>query len=117
MITINSLEEMKPYYNEKTNTYEFDDDVCFEFDLEIPACISAKNIDAFHINAWNIDAEDIEANNIDAFNINAFNINANDISFFAICFAHKTFICNSIVGERENSKYFCLDSKVIVKGK
>lgn len=151
MKTFNSLEETKPYYNSKNNTYEFDDDVYFKFDLAITAninaqYISALDINAQNINAWNINAGDIEANNINAFNIvvsddiNAYDINAgnieannikandidawninareidaNDISFFAVCSARKTFVCNSIVGRMGNAKYFCLDSEVIVK--
>ncbi len=125
MITINNLKKMKPYYNEKTNTYEFNDTVYFRFNLAIQAHINAYNIDAWNINAhditaWNIDASNITARDIDAFNIKASNINARDIdafdiSFYAICSAREAFVCNSITSRRTNSKYFCLSSKVIIK--
>lgn len=155
MITINNLEEMKPYYNEKINTYIFSEnnrliDIKIDFDLYITShiyarCINVNNIKALYINAWNIKAlyintcdinacninagyikaGDINAWDINAWNINAWDINANDInagnikanniSFYAVCFARETFVCNSIKGRRENSKYFCLDSEVVIK--
>lgn len=157
MKTFNNLEEIKPYYNENTNTYEFIEnqkiiDVEFNFDLNIDRNIkafniTARNIKASNINAMNItafdikacdinafnikscnikscnieacdiEACDIEASNIKAWNIKAWNIKACDIDFFAICFSYKTFICNSIKGRRENSKYFCLDSEVVINKK
>lgn len=131
MITINNLKELKPYYNSKNNTYDFYDNVRFVFDLKIESNLNAYDIDASNINARNIDASNINAHDIDAWNTIAFNIkandinasdikangiDANDISFYAICFARKTFVCNSIVSRRTNSKYFCLDSEVVIKG-
>ena len=84
--------------------------------------INASNINSGDINAWNINsgdinAWDINARDINARDINAIDINANNISFYAVCFAYKTFVCNSIEGRRENSKYFCLDSDVVIKSK
>ena len=125
MIVINNQEEMNPYYNEETNTYIFSKnnrliDIKIDFDLNIECNINARNI-----NAWDIKARDIQALNINAWNINAWNINsgdinadnidANNISFYSVCFARETFVCNSIKGRRENSKYFCLDSEVVIK--
>lgn len=97
MKVFNNLEEMKPYYNEETNTYIFSEnnrliDIKIDFDLNIECDINARDI-------------------------NAIDINANNISFYAVCFAYKTFVCNSIEGRRENSKYFCLDSDVVIKSK
>ena len=127
MLTINSLEEMKPYYNKNKNTYEFIEnykkiDICFTFSIDIKADINAGNIEAVNINAWNINAGDINARdivaerinarNIDAGDIDAWNINAGNISFYAICCAHQTLKCKSIEGRRENAKYFCLDNEV-----
>ena len=82
--------------------------------------IEVGNINAYNIKAWNINTCDINANNINtlditAWDINARNIKANNISFYAVCFARETFVCNSIKGRRENSKYFCLDSEVVIK--
>lgn len=112
MKTFNNLEEMQPYYNENTNTYEFIEnqkmiDVEFGFDLNIDRSINARNIYA----------RNIYARNIKAWNINAGNIKANKISFNAVCFAYKTFVCNTIKGIRENAKYFCLDSDVAINKK
>ena len=49
MIVINNQEEMKPYYNEKINTYEFIEnnrliDIKIDFDLNIECNIKARNI-------------------------------------------------------------------------
>ena len=152
MKTFKNLEEIKPYYNEETNTYEFIEnnrliDVKIDFDLNIECNIKAWNIKAGNIQAcnikawniikardiqaWDINAHDINADDINAYDINAYdikawnikacdiksvNIKANKISFEAVCFAYKTFVCNSIEGRRENSKYFCLDSEIVIKG-
>lgn len=64
MKVFNSLEEMKLYYNEKINTYEFIEnnrliDIKIDFDLNMEC-----------------------------------NIKANNISFYAVCFAYNTFVCN-----------------------
>ena len=130
MKVFNNLEEMKPYYNKETNTYIFSEnnrliDIKIDFDLNIECNIEARNIESWDIksgdiNAWDINAWDIKARNINSGDINACdikadNINANNIYFNAVCFAYKTFVCESIEGRRENSKYFCLDSEVVIK--
>lgn len=145
MIIINNQEEMQRYYDEEINTYKFNSNVKFNCDIDVKANIFAQNIkannikaydikasdiNALDINAWDINACDIKAldiyafdinacdiyaRNIKALDINAGNINANNISFYAVCFAYKTFVCNAIIGRRENSKYFCLDSDVVMK--
>ena len=127
MKTFNSLEEMTPYYNEKTNAYEFSEDgiwmdVKFAFDLNVMANINAYNIDAGeitarNINACNIDAGEINARNIKADNINAYNITANEITYFAVCFAYNNIVCTKIEGKRKNAKHFCLDGEIIIKDK
>lgn len=143
MITINNQEEIEPYYNEKINTYLFNDDVDFKCNIVVYSGIFANDIkawdinarniksrninawdikasddiNALDINAWDIRAGDINAWDINASDINAMNINANNISFYSVCFARETFVCNAIRGRRENSKYFCLDSDVVIKNK
>jgi len=77
--------------------------------------INAYDINAYDINAGNINAGDIKAGNINAYDINAYDINAGNISFFAVCFAYVSFVCKSITGRRNNSRYFCLDSEVKLK--
>ena len=74
-----NLEEIEKYYNEKTNTYSFEENgmilnVIFMFDLKTTSNIFANNIIAQDIECLNI-----SASNIDAFNINAISIIANDI--------------------------------------
>lgn len=95
-------ERWKSYYKEKTNTYEFIEngnliDIVIDFELDINS----------NIRAWDIKAKDISA----------WDINANKISFTAVCFAYKTFVCNAIKGTRKNSKYFCLDSEIVISNK
>ena len=137
-----NLEEMKPYYNEKTNTYEFIEngypiDIRIDFDLYLACNINAKDINAWDIKARNINARNIKARDINALDINALdisawdinaldinacdinacdikagNINANNIRYNSVCYARQKFVCNSIKGKRPNSKHFCLDSEI-----
>lgn len=84
MLIINSLEQMKLYYNYKTNTYEFIENgmwlyISFDFNVDVESDITAWNINARNINAWNINARDINAGNINARDINVGNITARDI--------------------------------------
>ena len=85
MLTIDSLEKMKPYYNENTNTYEFVDNlklinVFFTFSIDIKSNITARDITARDIKALDINAMDIKALDINSGDINAFDINARDIN-------------------------------------
>ena len=132
----NSFEEIKKYYDEKSNTYifkendEYIDLVVFNFDLNTSAnieagCIDAMNINAVDIRAWDIDTRDLNALNIDASdiyawdiyacNIAAENIKAKNISYFAVCFACDNIKCKSIKGRRENAKHFVLDGKLEIE--
>ena len=130
MKIFNNLEEIKPYYNEETNTYIFSEnnrliDIKINFDLNIECGITALDITANNINARDINTGNINASNINAVNIKAcdikagdikaWDIKANKISFYAVCFAYNTFVCNSIEGRSKNSKYCCLDSDVVIK--
>ena len=122
MLIIDSLEKMKPYYNENTKTYEFLDNgklinVFFTFSIDIKANIKAMDITAENIKSWDINARgikamDITAENIKSWDIKAENINAGDIFFYAICSAKRTLKCKTIKGIRKNAKYFCLDNEV-----
>ena len=124
-----NLGEMKPYYNEKTKTYEFIEnrfhiDIVIDFELDINSNIRARNINAKDIqagdiNAWDIKARDIKscdikAGDINAGDIQAENINSNNIQYNSVCYARSKFVCNSIKGIRPNSKHFCLDSEIVI---
>ena len=90
--------------------------VKFECSFTIGAKIVVKgNIDAYDIMANNIKANNIDAGYIKANNIDAYNIHAGDITFHAVAFAYESFVCKSIKGRRENSKFFCLDKEVKIK--
>ena len=110
MITINNLEEMKKYYVEEINTYVFNDNVEFNFDVMVNSDINARDITAYDIKALNI-----KANDIGALDINAWDIEADNISYYAICFAYKNIKCKSISGRRKNHKHFVLDGKLEVE--
>lgn len=106
MITFKTQDECGKYYDAKTNTYVFGDDVTFEFNFYAPD----KNIDAGDINAM-----DINASNIDAGDIKAANIDAGDIDYYAVCCAYRTFKCTKISGRRKNARAFCLDGEIEIK--
>ena len=132
MIEIKDIEQLEKYYDQKTNTYIFQDNVYFRMNIEIDANINAWDIKAWNIKAWNINACDIDACDINAWDINArdinardidarrdikaWNINAGEIKFYAICVAYNTFKCKSLVGIKENAKAICLDSEVFIEG-
>jgi len=78
--------------------------------------INAGDINAGDINAWNINAGDINAWNINAGDINAWDISAEDINYYGVCFAYQNIVCTSIRGCRDNSKHFCLDGEIKIKG-
>ena len=94
-----NLEELNKYYNEETNTYIFKEGENW-FDVDIQFCLEIQS--------------DINACDINACDIKACDINACDIVFYAICIATNTLICKSIIGERNNAKYLCLDSKPVI---
>ena len=127
MILIYREKEMKKYYNKKINTYVFDDDVEFAFDVNVKSHIKGRDIYANNINAFNVEANDImagninvcdiNANDIKAYNIDALGITANDISYFAVCFAYDRICCNYIKGIHPKAKHFVLDGELIIGGK
>ena len=97
----NGPEEIKKYYNIKTNTYVFKENekyinlVIFNFNLDVEANIDARDILAHNISAWNIAAINIKALDINAWhtitagdiaasNINAWDIEAKTIRAFDI---------------------------------
>ena len=129
MKTFYSISELKPYYQEETNTYIFLDDVMFNFDLVVDCNIKAVNIKACDIDAMNIEAlnikacditaldikaDNIEAHNIEARNIIAWNIKAWNITYYVFCIACRSFVCESVSGRRTNSIDKCLDGDIII---
>ena len=116
MIEIRNKDEMKKYYVEENNTYVFDDEVFFLFNVNVEAHINAHNINAENINAYDIKAWHITAGNINANDIKALNIYANNITYYAVCVANNDIECNSIKGRHTNAKHFVLDGELIIKG-
>ena len=103
MKTFNSIEELKPYLNEETNTYFFNDDVTFKFDLVVDG----------NINSFNINARDINARDINARDIIAWNIAAQNISYYAFCIVYKNFVCESVLGRHDDSIHTCIDGGIV----
>lgn len=95
MIEIKEIKELEKYYDQKANTYIFQDDVYFRINIEINANIKAGDINAWNINAWNIKARDIR--------------------YYAICIAYSVFKCKSLISTRKNAKAICLDSEIFVE--
>ena len=110
-IVFNNIEEIKKYYDEETNTYDFSnkkghsiEKIILNFDLNVEAnivgnnisapSITAKNIIVWNITVWdmnvcdiksiNINAGMIKARDIVAFHINTMNIYARDIDTYSI---------------------------------
>ena len=80
-----NLEEIEKYYNEKTNTYSFEENgvylnVIFLFDLEVNSNIYANNIIAERMTCLNISASSLDASNITANRIIANIICANTVN-------------------------------------
>lgn len=102
MKTFHNIEEMKPYYNVTTNTYEFVKNgsrmnVKFEFNLSVNSHIKAGDIKAF--------------------DIKALEINACDITYYAYCLAYYNIKCTSIHGTRPNARHFVLDGEITITPK
>lgn len=139
MNVFNYIEEIMPYYNENTNTYEFVNeegrlDIVFNFDLDIDSnifagFIKAKNIKALNIQAFviyscnltvkKIHATSVNADRVIATDINVHSIIAQDIvaekiEYFAICFALDDIVCKTVIGSIESSKCCCLFGEVIL---
>ena len=95
------------------------EDTVFNESIEVIGNIICEegiwNIKARDIDAWNIKARNIDAWDIKARNIEAENIEAEDISYYAVCYARKSFVCKSIEGKRKNSKHFCLDGELEIR--
>ena len=78
-------EEMKEYYNERLNSYQFwgDDgmacDVVLKFDLDTYASILCHNLDCIDIKAESINATNIEACDVTAKDIYCMDLSATSI--------------------------------------
>ena len=115
MKEFNSIEELKPYYVEEMNTYVFEEEVKFNFNLIVSSNIVAEGINALDIKAFDIKAWNIKALDIKALDIRALNIEANNIEYYAFCIAYRSLVCESIEGRRHNSIHRCLDNDIVIR--
>lgn len=117
----------------KENIISINKDLYINCDLELDTNIKCKNIYSQHtlnignLDAININVKNLIANTVIALNINTENIDAksitaynniksNNINYCSVCYAHQNIECNSIKGERRNSKHFVLDGEIIING-
>lgn len=83
-IKINKFDQIKKFYNSKTNTYEFIKnnkflDVFFDININVNSSIIGGKIEGFNFTANNIDCLELEACNVISSNINAIHCSANKI--------------------------------------
>jgi len=78
--------------------------------------IYCNDINCKDINCRDIYCRDINCRDINCYDINCNDINCQDLSYYAVAFAYKNILCNSIQGRRQNSRYFVLDGQIIEKG-
>ena len=130
-IDINKKEDLISLVKE--DNISINKDIYINCDIELDANIKCKNIyseysltigdlDALNVEVNNLTVNKIRATNLKVVSISARNIEilneikANRISYYAVCFACNNIECNTIKGERINSKHFSLDGKVIING-
>jgi len=110
----------------KDGLLRVDDNVKIECNININASIICWNLDCmnlncgnlncWNLNCWNLDCRDLNCRNLDCRDLNCMDLHCRNLSYYAVAFAYESFKCKSVVGRRNNSKHFCLDSEVIITG-
>ena len=90
----------------KDGLLKVNDDIKIECNININASIIC----------WNLYCWDLDCGNLNCEDLNCRDLNCEDLSYYAIAVAYYKFKCKSVVGRRNNSKHFCLDSEVIITG-
>jgi len=140
MLTINSNEEAEKLIINGMLVIDDDMEIACD-DLIVKADIKCKNIyskgyrrnlncyniDCHNLNCHNIDCCDIDCDNLNCYNLNCYNIDCVnidchnidccDLSYYAVCFAYRDIVCNSIKGRRKNARHFCLDGEITIRPK
>ena len=102
----------------KDRILEVHDDVKIECNININASIMCRDLDCMDLNCWDLNCMDLDCRNLNCWDLDCMDLNCRDLSYYAVAFAYESFKCKSIVGRRNNSKHFCLDSEVkITEGK
>ena len=110
----------------KDGLLKVDDDVKIECNININASIICRNLycwdlDCGNLNCGNLDCMDLDCGDLNCGNLECMDLNCGDLdcmdlSYYAIAVAYYKFKCKSVVGRRNNSKHFCLDSEVKITG-
>ena len=115
----------------KDGLLKVDDDVKIECNININASIICWNLDCGYLycqnlDCWDLDCMDLDCGDLNCGDLNCMDLNCGDLnckdlncgdlSYYAIAVAYYKFKCKSVVGRRNNSKHFCLDSEVIITG-
>jgi hypothetical protein len=110
----------------KDRILRVNDNVKIECNISINAIIICRNLNCRNLNCWdfncrnlncwNLNCMDLNCKDLDCRDLNCENLNCRNLSYYAVAFAYESFKCKSVKGRRNNSKHFCLDSEVKIKG-
>ena len=110
----------------KDGLLKVDDDVKIECNININASIICRNLYCWDLDCGdlncgdldcgNLNCEDLKCMDLHCGDLNCGDLECMDLSYYAIAVAYYKFKCKSIVGRRNNSKHFCLDSEVKITG-
>jgi len=78
--------------------------------------LNCGNLNCRNLNCGNLNCMDLNCMDLNCWNLNCGDLNCMDLSYYAIAVAYYKFKCKSVVGRRNNSKHFCLDSKIVITG-
>ena len=115
----------------KDGLLRVNDNVKIECNISINASIICWDLDCGDLDCWDLDCGDLNCGDLNCMDLNCMDLdckdlncmdlncrdlNCMDLSYYAIAVAYYKFKCKSVVGRRNNSKHFCLDSEVIITG-
>jgi hypothetical protein len=97
---------------------------CRDLDCHNLNCwdLDCHNLNCYDLNCWDLNCWDLNCCNLNCWDLDCHDLNCHDLdcldlSFYAVCFAYKNIVCQSISSRRENSRYFVLDGKIFIDGK
>ena len=102
---------------------------CWDLDCEDLDCedLKCRDLKCMDLKCMDLDCRDLDCKNLDCWNLKCDNLNCGDlncgelkarnVSYYGVAFAYSSMEVESIKGRRDNSKHFCLDSKIVIKKK
>ena len=100
----------------KDGLLRVNDDVKIECNISINASIICWNLDCMDLDCKDLNCGNLNCEDLNCEDLNCRDLNCWDLSYYAIAVAYYKFKCKSVVGRRNNSKHFCLDSEVKITG-